>query len=199
MTDQLPIQLIVGLGNPGSKYDRTRHNAGQDWVLEVAQSHSIVMAPEKRFFGLYGQGMIADQKVHLLIPTTFMNLSGQSVQAVCAFYKLDNAELLVAHDELDLAPGTARFKQGGGHGGHNGLRDIISKRGGDKSFHRLRLGIGHPGNAKQVSAYVLKKAPNDEFISTQNAMDSATRYLPEAIKGHWQQAMNSLHSETPHN
>ena len=103
---------------------------------------------------------------------------------------------MVAHDELDLPPGTARFKQGGGHGGHNGLRDIITKRGGDKSFHRLRLGIGHPGNAKQVAAYVLKKAPTDEFISTQRAMDNATRYLPDALKGRWQQAMNSLHSQS---
>ena len=196
MTDTLPIQLIVGLGNPGSKYDHTRHNAGQDWVLALANSYGINMAPEKRFFGLYGQGMIEGQKVHLLIPTTFMNLSGQAVQAVSAFYKLQNPAIMVAHDELDLPPGIARFKQGGGHGGHNGLRDIINKRGGDKSFHRLRLGIGHPGDAKQVTAYVLKKAPNNEFISTQMAMDNAIRFLPHAIKGHWQQAMNSLHSET---
>ena len=196
MTDTLPIQLIVGLGNPGSKYDKTRHNAGQDWVLEVANSYGISMAAEKRFFGLYGQGLMEGQKVHLLIPTTFMNLSGQALQAVSAFYKIDNPNILVAHDELDLPPGTARFKQGGGHGGHNGLRDIITKRGGDKSFHRLRLGIGHPGNAKQVAAYVLKKAPTDEFISTQRAMDNATRYLPDALKGHWQQAMNSLHSQS---
>lgn len=196
MSDNTPIQLIVGLGNPGAKYDNTRHNAGQDWVIELANSHGISLAPEKRYFGLYGQGLIDGQKVHLLIPTTFMNLSGQALQAVANFYKIDNPAILVAHDELDLPPGTARFKQGGGHGGHNGLRDIINKRGGDKSFHRLRLGIGHPGDAKLVSSYVLKKAPNDEFISTQRAMDNATRYLGNALKGRWQQAMNDLHSQT---
>jgi len=195
MNDTHALQLIVGLGNPGNKYNNTRHNAGQDWVLELAKNYGITMAAEKRFFGLYGQGMMEGQKVHLLIPTTFMNLSGQALQAVSAYYKIDNPAILVAHDELDLPPGTARFKQGGGHGGHNGLRDIINKRGGDKNFHRLRIGIGHPGNAKQVVSYVLKKAPNDEFISTQRAMDNAIHYLPDALKGCWQQAMNSLHTQ----
>ena len=154
-----PIKLIVGLGNPGVKYERTRHNAGQDWLVQLAGAEGITLAPEKRFFGDYGQGLVAGHKVHLLIPHTFMNLSGQSVQALCNFYKIDTQHILVAHDELDLPPGTARLKLGGGHGGHNGLRDIINKRSGDKNFHRLRLGIGHPGNAKLVTNYVLKKHP----------------------------------------
>jgi PTH1 family peptidyl-tRNA hydrolase len=189
-----PIKLIIGLGNPGAKYEHTRHNAGQDWLEQLAQQEGITLAPEKRFFGVYGQGFVAGHKVHLLIPNTFMNLSGQAVQALCSFYKLETDNLLVAHDELDLPPGTARLKLGGGHGGHNGLRDIISKRSGDKNFHRLRLGIGHPGNAKLVANYVLKKAPLDERISTQNAMDKAIKAMPEALSGYWQKAMNDLHT-----
>tara|TARA_B100000780_G_scaffold217073_1_gene156383 strand:+ start:646 stop:1242 length:597 start_codon:yes stop_codon:yes gene_type:complete len=197
MTDTnpaLPIQLIVGLGNPGAKYDQTRHNAGQDWVLQLATKEGISLTPEKRFFGAYGQGFIGTQKVHLLIPNTFMNLSGQAVQALCNFYKIDKQNILVAHDELDLPPGTARLKLGGGHSGHNGLRDIINKRSGDKNFHRLRLGIGHPGDAKLVTNYVLKKASLEERISIQKSMDKAIKLMPEAITGQWQKAMNDLHT-----
>ena len=190
----VPIKLIVGLGNPGAKYDQTRHNAGQDWLAQLAKEEGISLAMEKRFFGDYGQGFIAGHKVHLLIPNTFMNLSGQAVQALCNFYKIDTDNILVAHDELDLPPGTARLKLGGCHGGHNGLRDIINKRSGDKNFHRLRLGIGHPGDAKLVTNYVLKKAPLEERISTQNSMDKAIKVMPEAISGEWQRAMNDLHT-----
>jgi len=193
-TPDVPIKLIVGLGNPGAKYDQTRHNAGQDWLAQFAKEEGISLAMEKRFFGDYGQGFIAGYKVHLLIPNTFMNLSGQAVQALCNFYKIDTENILVAHDELDLPPGTARLKLGGGHGGHNGLRDIINKRSGDKNFHRLRLGIGHPGDAKLVTNYVLKKAPLEERISTRNSMDKAIKAMPEAISGQWQKAMNGLHT-----
>ncbi|MDB9905953.1 aminoacyl-tRNA hydrolase [Oceanospirillaceae bacterium] len=189
-----PIKLIVGLGNPGVKYERTRHNAGQDWLVQLAGAEGITLAPEKRFFGDYGQGLVAGHKVHLLIPHTFMNLSGQSVQALCNFYKIDTQQILVAHDELDLPPGTARLKLGGGHGGHNGLRDIINKRSGDKNFHRLRLGIGHPGNAKLVTNYVLKKAPLEERISIDHAMEKAIKAMSDAISGQWQKAMNDLHT-----
>lgn len=189
-----PIKLIVGLGNPGVKYERTRHNAGQDWLVQLAGAEGITLAPEKRFFGDYGQGLVAGHKVHLLIPHTFMNLSGQSVQALCNFYKIDTQHILVAHDELDLPPGTARLKLGVGHGGHNGLRDIINKRSGDKNFHRLRLGIGHPGNAKLVTNYVLKKAPLEERISIDHAMEKAIKAMSDAISGQWQKAMNDLHT-----
>ena len=189
-----PIKLIVGLGNPGVKYECTRHNAGQDWLVQLAGAEGITLAPEKRFFGDYGQGLVAGHKVHLLIPHTFMNLSGQSVQALCNFYKIDTQHILVAHDELDLPPGTARLKLGGGHGGHNGLRDIINKRSGDKNFHRLRLGIGHPGNAKLVTNYVLKKAPLEERISIDHAMEKAIKAMSDAISGQWQKAMNDLHT-----
>jgi len=189
-----PIKLIVGLCNPGVKYERTRHNAGQDWLVQLAGAEGITLAPEKRFFVDYGQGLVAGHKVHLLIPHTFMNLSGQSVQALCNFYKIDTQHILVAHDELDLPPGTARLKLGGGHGGHNGLRDIINKRSGDKNFHRLRLGIGHPGNAKLVTNYVLKKAPLEERISIDHAMEKAIKAMSDAISGQWQKAMNDLHT-----
>ena len=189
-----PIKLIVGLGNPGVKYEHTRHNAGQDWLIQLARAEGIALAPEKRFFGDYGQGFVAGYKVHLLIPHTFMNLSGQSVQALCNFYKIDTQHILVAHDELDLPPGTARLKLGGGHGGHNGLRDIINKRSGDKNFHRLRIGIGHPGDAKLVTNYVLKKAPLEERISIDNSMEKAIKAISDAISGQWQKAMNDLHT-----
>ena len=190
------IQLIVGLGNPGQQYDQTRHNAGADFVAQLAERQMTTLKADSKYHGLYGKTTLNNQPVHLLIPTTYMNLSGQAVQSLANFFKIPAESILVAHDELDLPPGVARLKQGGGHGGHNGLRDIISKLGNNKNFYRLRLGIGHPGNAKLVSSYVLKKAPNDEYISTQRAMDNATRYLGDALKGRWQQAMNSLHSQT---
>lgn len=123
-----------------------------------------------------------------------MNLSGQSVAAVANFYKIPPESILVAHDELDLPPGIARFKQGGGHGGHNGLRDIISRLGNNKNFYRLRIGIGHPGQAKDVAGFVLTKAPVSERSKSQAAIDESLFHLPEAISGNWAQAMNKLHS-----
>ena len=193
-TSNVPIKLIVGLGNPGTQYEQTRHNAGKDWLIQLAKQEGISLTTEKRFFGDYGQGFVDGQKLHLLAPNTFMNLSGQAVQALCSFYKIDTQNILVAHDELDLPAGTARLKLGGGHGGHNGLRDIISKLSGDKNFHRLRLGIGHPGNAKLVASYVLKKAPLEERISTQHSMDKAMKAIPQVMSGQWQKAMNDLHT-----
>ena len=125
---------------------------------------------------------------------TFMNLSGQSVSALANFYKIPPENILVAHDELDLPPGTARLKKGGGHGGHNGLRDIISKLGNNKNFYRLRLGIGHPGHASVVADFVLSKGPISERNNTQAAIEESIRYLPEAVSGDWAKAMNKLHS-----
>jgi PTH1 family peptidyl-tRNA hydrolase len=188
------IQLIVGLGNPGAQYDQTRHNAGAEFVEQLAAQQLTSLQPEKKYFGLYGKAMINGQPVHLLIPTTFMNLSGQSVSALANFFKIPPQSILVAHDELDLPPGVARFKKGGGHGGHNGLRDIISKLGNNKDFYRLRLGIGHPGNAKAVANFVLNKAPISERQRTQDAIDESLRYTSLAIEGEWAKAMNQLHS-----
>ncbi|MBT3144800.1 aminoacyl-tRNA hydrolase [Neptunomonas phycophila] len=188
------IQLIVGLGNPGSQYEQTRHNAGAEFVEQLAARQLTSLQTDKKFFGRYGKAQLGNQTVHLLIPTTFMNLSGQSVAAVANFYKIPPESILVAHDELDLPPGIARFKQGGGHGGHNGLRDIISRLGNNKNFYRLRIGIGHPGQAKDVAGFVLTKAPVSERSKSQAAIDESLFHLPEAISGNWAQAMNKLHS-----
>ena len=188
------IQLIVGLGNPGQQYDQTRHNAGADFVGQLAARQMTPLKTESKFYGLYGKTTLNHEPVHLLIPNTYMNLSGQAVSALANFYKIPAESILVAHDELDLPPGVAKLKQGGGHGGHNGLRDIISKLGNNKNFYRLRLGIGHPGSASQVSGFVLKKAPASERDLTQAASDEALRVLEQACSGDWLKAMNTLHS-----
>ena len=188
------IQLIVGLGNPGDKYAQTRHNAGAEFVEQLAARHLVPLKPEKKYHGLYSKAQINGSVVHLLVPTTFMNLSGQSVASLANFFKIPAESILVAHDELDLPPGIARFKLGGGHGGHNGLRDIISKLGNNKNFYRLRLGIGHPGHSSQVSGFVLNKAPTKERDATLAASEEAERYLELALTGDWAKAMNQLHS-----
>ncbi len=189
-----PIQLIVGLGNPGSEYEHTRHNAGADFVVEVARQFGATLSPEKKFFGHVTQVSIDGRAIRLINPTTFMNRSGQAVSAIANFYKIPTEAILVAHDELDMEPGIAKLKIGGGHGGHNGLRDIISAQGNNKNFARLRLGIGHPGNAKQVASYVLKKAPADDFDKTEDALYQATKVLPLLVQGEWNAAMKELHS-----
>ena len=184
----------MGLGNPGSNYDRTRHNAGADLVLEFAKAQHIELKQESKFFGDTAKISIDNRDVRLLIPSTFMNLSGQSIAALAGFYQIPPAAILIVHDELDLSPGTARFKKGGGHGGHNGLRDSIQKLGNSKEFARLRIGIGHPGNAKQVADYVLKRpSPSDQQLIN-NSIDDALRALPLAISGQWEKAMHELHT-----
>jgi len=189
-----PIQLIVGLGNPGTEYARTRHNAGEDFVREIARQENVSFSPDKKFFGEIAKVSINNQNVHLLIPKTFMNRSGQAVGALANFYKIPAESILVAHDELDMEPGIAKLKIGGGHGGHNGLRDIISALSNNKNFARLRLGIGHPGNAKDVANYVLKRAPKTEQILLEDTIYRATRIMPLAVKGEWNNAMKELHT-----
>ncbi|MFT6101872.1 MAG: PTH1 family peptidyl-tRNA hydrolase [Granulosicoccus sp.] len=189
-----PIKLIVGLGNPGAEYDHTRHNAGVDFVVELARQHNISLTPESKFFGVSGRGIIQQQDVRLLLPSTFMNLSGKSVAALTQFYKIEPEEILVAHDELDIAPGLARLKIGGGHGGHNGLKDIITRLGNNKNFARLRIGIDHPGNAKLVSNYVLKKASPIDFKLIEDSIYQAATVMPLAVEGKWNDAMKILHT-----
>lgn len=188
------LKLIVGLGNPGPSYMETRHNAGQIFVEEIARAFQITLSSDKKFFGISGSGLINNQEIKLLIPSTFMNRSGQAVSAMSNFYKIPMEQILVAHDELDFDPGTIKIKSGGGHGGHNGLRDIISACGNNKEFYRLRIGIGHPGNPKQVSDYVLKKAPPKEHEQILASIDEAIRHLPDMVKGDWQTAMQKLHA-----
>ncbi len=188
------VQMIVGLGNPGNQYENTRHNAGADFVELLAEQTHCSLQQEKRYHGRYGKAFLGRSEIHLLIPGTFMNLSGQSVQALANYFKIPADSILVVHDELDLPPGSARFKQGGGHGGHNGLRDIIEKLSGNRDFHRLRVGIGHPGNAKLVHNYVLGKAPGSERELMQACFDAALSALPDLVEGNAGKAMNALHS-----
>ncbi|MDY7559002.1 aminoacyl-tRNA hydrolase [Pseudomonas sp. 10B1] len=189
------IQLIVGLGNPGAEYEQTRHNAGAFFVERIAAAHHINLVAERKFFGLTGRFSHLGQDVRLLIPTTFMNRSGQSVAALAGFYRIPVDAILVAHDELDLPPGVAKLKQGGGHGGHNGLRDIIAQLGNQNTFHRLRLGIGHPGDASKVSGFVLSRAPRAEQEKLDTSIDFALGVLPDIFAGEWNRAMKNLHSQ----
>ncbi len=188
------IQLIVGLGNPGQQYEKTRHNAGFWFVDAIARTHGINLKSDNKFHGEVGKGRIDGEEVWLLKPMTFMNKSGQGIAALARFYKIDAGNILIAHDELDLSPGTVRLKKGGGHGGHNGLRDTVAQLG-SKDFQRLRLGIGHPGHASQVSGYVLGKAPSGEQIEIEQAVDRALDELPLIVSGDLQKAMNRLHSQ----
>lgn len=192
-----PVQLIVGLGNPGPEYDQTRHNAGALFVERLADSQRCNLSLDKKYFGLVGKFSHQGQDVRLLIPTTFMNRSGQAVSALANFFRIPVDAILVAHDELDMLPGIAKFKTGGGHGGHNGLRDIIAQNGNQNGFHRLRLGIGHPGHASQVSGYVLGRAPRSEQELLDKAIDNALDVLPDVLKGDWTSAMRQLHSKKP--
>jgi len=188
------VSLIVGLGNPGSEYEKTRHNAGFWFLDELARQHSLSFKPEKKFHGEVARYKHAGEDVWLLKPMTFMNLSGQAVQALAHFYKINLDEILVVHDELDLSVDTARLKKGGGHGGHNGLRDIASKMGGN-NYLRLRLGIGHPGDKNKVTNHVLKKASTDDQISIERNIERALNVLPLVIEGDIQKAMNELHTD----
>lgn len=188
------IRLIVGLGNPGAQYDQTRHNAGFEFVDQLAKANGGSWSSDAKYNAELCTLFMGAHKIQLMKPQLFMNRSGQSVGPFAHFYKLSADEILVAHDELDIEPGTARFKKGGGHGGHNGLRDIIEKLGNNKDFHRLRLGIGHPGHAKDVSNFVLSKAPIDERISLERVFDCALNTLPLALNHDWAKAMNELHS-----
>lgn len=188
------IKLIVGLGNPGSEYRGTRHNAGADFVEELARQCSSVLQPESKFYGLAGRVTLSGHDLRLLIPTTFMNRSGKSVAAIAQFFKIAPEEILVAHDELDIPPGAARFKQGGGHGGHNGLRDIVPALGNSKDFYRLRIGIGHPGHASKVTGYVLGAPSQVDRTRIDASIDEAIAALPLLLDGDGTKAMTRLHS-----
>lgn len=187
------IRLIVGLGNPGREYEQTRHNAGFWWVDGIASGKGAVLAADKKFHGLAARLNVTGHEVWLLEPQTFMNRSGQGVAALAHFYKIAAEEILVAHDELDLPPGTVRLKQGGGHGGHNGLKDIVAHLG-TPNFWRLRLGIGHPGNREEVVNYVLNPPRREEREHIDAAQDKALAVLPLLLAGEVQAAMLKLHT-----
>ena len=188
------VALIVGLGNPGPQYEETRHNAGFWFVEAIARSQGQPFRAEGKFFGDVAKVNIGGQQVWLLKPNTYMNRSGQAVAAMANFYKIPLANTLVVHDELDLLPGTVRLKEGGGHGGHNGLRDIVAQLGGS-DFLRLRVGIGHPGNSKQVADFVLHRASLEEQRLIEESLERALNVLPQAVTGALQKAMNALHTQ----
>ncbi|MEE9351440.1 MAG: aminoacyl-tRNA hydrolase [Thiotrichaceae bacterium] len=188
-----PVQLIVGLGNPGAKYSKTRHNAGFWFVEALANTVSASFRVENKFSGEACKIDIAGGSVWLLKPTTFMNRSGLSVKQISSFYKIPVNSILVVHDELDLPPGTARLKEGGGHGGHNGLRDIHAHLG--KEYKRLRLGVGHPGDRNKVVDYVLSQVNTGDEIEIRNSIDNALDVIDWVVGGDLQKAMNRLHSD----
>ena len=188
------IKLIVGLGNPGDKYADTRHNAGE-WLIErLARRFNISLNPESKFFGKTARTLVNGKEVRLLVPTTFMNLSGKAVGALASFYRIKPEEILVIHDELDLPPGTAKLKQGGGHGGHNGLKDIVAQLGNNNNFYRLRIGIGHPGHRDLVAGYVLNKPSPADRDALEKVLDEATDCIEMIFKDGMVKATNRLNS-----
>ncbi|MGE8281223.1 MAG: aminoacyl-tRNA hydrolase [Stenotrophomonas sp.] len=187
------LRLIVGLGNPGPEHARTRHNAGFHFVEALAQRQGARWALESKLFGEVAKVDIAGQPVWLLKPATFMNLSGKSVTAAQRFWKIEPEQTLIAHDELDMPPGVARLKFDGGHGGQNGLRDTIRLLGHGK-FHRLRLGIGHPGHKDRVVGWVLGRPSPDDAVLMERAIDAAIDVLPLAVAGDYNEAMKRLHT-----
>ena len=188
------IKLIVGLGNPGDKYADTRHNAGE-WLIErLSRRFNVSLNPESKFFGKTARTIVNGKEVRLLVPTTFMNLSGKSVGALASFYRIKPEEILVIHDELDLPPGIAKLKQGGGHGGHNGLKDIVAQLGNNNNFYRLRIGIGHPGHRDLVAGYVLNKPSPADRDALEKVLDEATDCVEMIFKDGMVKATNRLNS-----
>jgi PTH1 family peptidyl-tRNA hydrolase len=189
-----PIKLIVGLGNPGIKYVQTRHNAGFEFIDAVCDKYGFSLKENKKFHGFAEKVNINGHTVWLLKPDTFMNHSGKSVVSLAMFYKISMEEVLVVYDELDLPPGSVKLKKGGGHGGHNGLRDIIALSG-SKDFYRLRLGIGHPGHKSKVISWVLNRASKEDEISIDRAIDKGVSVLEDILNGDLEKATKTLHTK----
>jgi len=190
------IQLLVGLGNPGPEYEDTRHNAGFWWLEAVARQLGVTLQPERSHFGRLARLQHQGRSLWLLAPSTFMNRSGQSVASVARFFKIAPQDILVAHDELDLPPGELKLKQGGGHAGHNGLRDIHAQLG-SPDYWRLRIGIGHPGHKAEVANWVLKKPAPDQREALERALERAVAALPELLAGDMTRATTLIHTSKP--
>ncbi len=187
------IKLIVGLGNPGQQYRFTRHNAGAMFLECLCDDYQGELKPESKFFGEAGRISVSGLDVRLLFPSTFVNKSGMAVAAMANYFKIEPLDILVAYDELDLPVGTTRLKKGGGHGGHNGIRDII-KALGTQDFNRLRIGIDHPGEANKVSNYVLSEPSKVDADQLQADIDKSIAILPLLVEGKFQEAMLKLHT-----
>ena len=188
-----PVLLVVGLGNPGDRYAATRHNAGLNFLHQVAADHNATLRHESKFEGSLANARIESNEVRLFAPATYMNDSGRPIAKVVNFFKVPIEQLLIVHDELDLPPGTVRVKRGGGAGGHNGLRDIFPKLG-SRDFLRLRIGIGHPGSADEVVDYVLRKPPEADADLIQKSIEAARKEFPKIVRGDTDLAMNVLHT-----
>lgn len=190
------IKLFVGLGNPGPEYAATRHNAGFWWIDALAQTMKLQLVPEKAYFGLMARCVVEGQARWLLEPQTYMNRSGQSVAQLARFFKIQPDEILVAHDELDVLPGQAKLKFGGGHAGHNGLRDIHAQLG-SPDYWRLRLGIGHPGNREEVVHWVLKKPAPEHRSAIEDTITRTVQAVPAFLSGDMDKAMMQVHTHKP--
>ncbi len=188
------IKMMVGLGNPGSEYEQTRHNAGFWFIDELAWQYKATLKEEKKFFGSVARISISGSDLWLLKPSTFMNRSGQAVAALTQFYKIKPEEILVVHDELDIPCGRIKFKLGGGNGGHNGLKDIQARLG-TPDFYRLRLGIDHPGDRNLVVGYVLNKPSPEHRQQIDEAINKSLKAVPILLAGEWEEAVRFLHSK----
>jgi PTH1 family peptidyl-tRNA hydrolase len=189
------IRLIVGLGNPGPHYTDTRHNAGVWFTEALCTKHRLTLKIETKFNARVASWSFGGKECKILVPNTYMNHSGQPVSAIAKYYQIPTETILIAHDELDIPPGTVRFKTNGGHGGHNGLRDIIHHLKSPE-FHRLRLGIGHPGHKDEVADYVLQSPSKTEEQKIRATIDETLKILPQILMGDWQAVMHHLHSFT---
>lgn len=188
----MSIQLLVGLANPGKEYASTRHNAGAWWLQQLCAQNNITLQNQSKLQAMVGEGILQGKKFRCAIPNTYMNHSGQALGKIAQFFKIPAEEILIAHDELDFAPGVIRIKSGGGHAGHNGLRDIIPQLGSEK-FHRLRIGIGHPGNKDLVSDYVLGVPSKHDQKLIDTAIADSLNLLPAILAADWSLVMNQLH------
>jgi PTH1 family peptidyl-tRNA hydrolase len=194
--DRTMIRLIVGLGNPGTQYEATRHNAGFWFVDEVAERLKVALVPERGYFGLAARANVGGRPLWLLEPSTYMNLSGKSIVALARFFKIAPEEILVAHDELDLQPGQARLKLGGSHAGHNGLKDIHAQLG-SADYWRLRIGIGHPGVKAEVTDYVLRRPSPEHRVEMQKAIEQALTGLDLLLDGEMERAAMKINARPP--
>jgi PTH1 family peptidyl-tRNA hydrolase len=190
------IRLIVGLGNPGPEYEHTRHNAGFWWVDAAARQLRAGLVFDRHYQGLLARANLPAGPVWLLQPMTFMNLSGKSVAPLARFFKIEPAEILVVHDELDLPPGQVKLKQGGGAAGHNGLKDILAQLG-SPDFWRLRIGIGHPGVRAEVANWVLRRPPLEDRIAIDHCIAESVLALPLLLDGAMDKAMMKIHAKPP--
>lgn len=189
----MTIKLIIGLANPGTEYAATRHNAGAWYVELLAERYRKTLKEESKFYGYTGRLLLCGKDIRLLIPTTFMNFSGKAVAAMTTFFRIKPEEILVAHDELNLLPGNVRLRLGGGHGGHNGLKNIINQLGNNPQFYRLRIGIGHPGDKKKVVGFVIGKPTASELKLINSSIDEAIHCTEILLTQDVLKAMNRLH------